>query len=144
MPFMAGEEQRSGGQADGIRWLRILGIGLLAELALSVVAVPFAFMPGGRDVMMYAVVPATLILFIPFGYWAARPLRSRFVLHGLLTGAVGVVLYIVLILGATSLPGAPPMDWATSFSPSYLLTHALKLVGGALGGALAARKSRGG
>lgn len=141
MPFMAGEEERSGGHVGGIRWLRILGIGLLAELALSVVAVPFAAVQGGQDLMMYAVVPATPVLFVLFGYWAARPLRSRFVLHGLLTGAVGVVLYIVLIVGATSLPGAPPMDWGKSFAPSYLLTHALKLAGGTIGGWLAARNN---
>ena len=137
---MAGEEETSGARPSGIRWLRVLLIGLAAELLLSFVAMPFALMPNGQDYMLYAVIPATPILFAGFGYWAARPLRDRFLLHGLLTGAVGVVLYIVLIGGATSLPGAPPMDWSVSFSPAYLLTHALKLVGGALGGWLAGRR----
>ena len=40
----------------------------------------------------------------------------------------------------SSLPGAPPFDASVSFSPAYLLTHGLKLVGGGIGGWLAGRK----
>jgi small-conductance mechanosensitive channel len=134
-------ERQSLGRLTEIRWLRVLLIGLAAEFALSFVALPFAFLPNGQAMLNIVIVPAALIVFTLFGYWVARPLQDRFVLHGILMGAVGVVLYIVLIFGASFLPGAPPLDLSVSFSAAYLLTHTLKLVGGGLGGWLAARKS---
>jgi hypothetical protein len=81
-----------------------------------------------------------LVVFVPFGLWVARPLHGRFVLHGVLMGAAGIIFYNAMNFGATSLPGAPALDLAKLFSPLYLLSHALKLVGGGIGGWLAGRK----
>lgn len=97
-------ERQSSERRTGLRWLRRLRsllIGLAAEFALSLVAVPFAVLRTGQ-----------------------------------------AVLYIVLLFGASALPGAPSLDLSVSFSPAYLATHALKLVGGGIGGWLAAGKSR--
>ncbi|MBO9574464.1 MAG: hypothetical protein J7494_01885 [Sphingobium sp.] len=136
---MAGDGDSSTGRAGGIRWLRVLLIGLAAELVLSLVAIPFALMPDGQALLNIVIMPAALILFVPFGYWVARPLAGRFVLHGVLMGLAGVVAYNALVFGALSLPGAPPMNLAELLSPTYLLTHGLKLVGGGIGGFLVAR-----
>ena len=128
-------------QAERIRWLRILLIGIAAEVALSIVVIPFALL-GGQKLLDIVIEPATLIVYVPFGLWVARPLHGRCVLHGILMGAVAVLFYNALNFGASSLPGAPALDLTKIFSPLYLLSHALKLVGGGIGGWLASRGKR--
>ncbi|HEY1125903.1 MAG TPA: hypothetical protein VGE65_09735 [Sphingobium sp.] len=128
-------------QVEPVRWLRVLLMGLAAEVALMIIVIPFALL-GGERLLDIAVGPVTLIVFALFGFVIARPLSGRHVLHGALMGAAGVLIYNALILSATSLPGAPPLDVARTFSPLYLLSHALKLVGGGIGGWLASRKRR--
>ena len=129
-------------QEERIRWLRVLLFGFLAELALMIVATPIALVPSLTPLLNAVMIPAGLVLFILFGYWAARPQRKVAFATGLLVGVTGVILYNGLVLGAEALPGAPPPDWAKLFSPAYLLTHALKIVGGAIGGWLASRRAQ--
>jgi hypothetical protein len=126
-------------ELGSVRWLRILLIGIAAEFVLMVVVVPF-FLIGGEQAVSIGVSPVTLIVFVPFGLWVARPLQSRFVLHGVLMGAASVIFYNAMNFAATSLPGAPPLNLAQLFSPLYLLSHALKLIGGGIGGWLASRR----
>lgn len=126
-------------ELGSVRWLRALLIGIAAEFALMIVVAPL-YLIGGQEAVNIGVSPATLVVFVPFGLWAARPLQSRFVLHGVLMGAAGVIFYNAMNFGATSLPGAPPLNLAQLFSPLYLLSHALKLIGGGIGGWLASRR----
>ncbi|MBO9669989.1 MAG: hypothetical protein J7485_05690 [Sphingobium sp.] len=126
-------------QGQSIRWLRVLLIGIAAEFGLMLVVAPL-YLIGGQEAVNLGVAPATLVVFIPFGIWVARPLKDRFVLHGVLMGAAAVVFYNVMNFGATSVPGAPPLNVAQLFSPLYLLSHVFKLVGGGIGGWLASRR----
>jgi hypothetical protein len=128
-------------QMGRIHWLRVLLIGVAAEVTLSITVIPFALL-GGQSLLNIVIEPATLIVFVLFGFWVARRLTGRFVLHGVLMGAVAVLFYNALNFGASSLPGAPALDLAKIFSPLYLLSHALKLVGGGIGGWLAERKKQ--
>ena len=62
----------------------------------------------------------------------------------MLTGAVGVLLYLGMMLAGSTAPGAPPGAFAATLTPAYLIAHVLKLLGGWIGGVLAARAARGG
>lgn len=62
-------------------------------------------------------------------------------LNGLVAGSWGIVLYVALTL---AMQGAVAgFDFESSLRPAYLLAHALKIVGGGIGGWLAARKAAG-
>ncbi len=126
----------------GIRWLRVVIAGLAAEVALMVVAAAAYALPDPQRAIDIAIGPASFAAMALFGYWAARPLARLQPLHGLLTGAVGVLLYVVLMLGASLAPGAPAGAFAATLTPAYLLAHVLKLLGGWIGGTLAARAGR--
>ena len=125
-----------------IRWLRALLAGFLAELVLVVVAVPVYMLPARATALAVAMPPASFVVFAAFGYWAARGAGARFAVHGLLTAVLGILLYFVMMFGALSIPGAPPIDYSAIFAPANLFAHALKLVGGTIGGVLAARVMR--
>ena len=125
-----------------ISWLRALLAGFLAELVLMAVAVVFYLLPNQAWALPIAIQPASFLAFVAFGYWAARGGSGRFALHGLLTAVLGIALYFALTFAALSLPGAPAMDLSAIFAPANLLAHALKVVGGSIGGMLAGRATR--
>jgi putative membrane protein (TIGR04086 family) len=120
-----------------VRWLRVLIAGFLAEVALIAVAVPLYFLPDRTTALDIGVPPVSFLVLIPFGWWAARGAPRAQVLNGFLAGLAGVVLYLCLT-GIAAV--VADRDLSASFRPAYLLAHALKLAGGALGGWLAARK----
>ena len=65
-----------------------------------------------------------------FGQWAARPLHRQFVLHGVLVAVIASVIYITL----TTASGVPvPL--------LFHLSHGVRLLGGAAGGAYAGRQA---
>jgi hypothetical protein len=61
--------------------------------------------------------------------WASRPLTSGFVRHGLLVGVVAVVLTLGFIVGARP-----------EHRVMYVVSFALRIVGGYVGGAIARRR----
>jgi putative membrane protein (TIGR04086 family) len=123
--------------APAIRWFRVVLAGFLAEVALIAVAVPLFFLPNSQTALNLGIPPASFVVLAAFGWWAARGAPRSHVLNGFLAGLSGVVLYLALaIVGALASHRDP---WA-SLTPAYLLAHALKLAGGAVGGWLAARK----
>ena len=126
-------------QAGSVRWLRVILIGIAAEIALMVVVIPL-YLLGGDAAVNIGIEPATLVVFVAFGLWTARPLQDRFVLHGVLMGVAAIIFYNAMNFGGSAIPGAPPLDLAKLFSPLYLLSHVLKLVGGGIGGWLVARR----
>jgi len=134
---MSVQASASSARPSAIRWVRVLLAGFLAEVALILVAVPLYFMPNPQTTLNLAIPPASFLAFIAFGYWAARGARKAWVLNGFLAGLAAVLLYIGLAVGATA---ATHRDLWASFTPAYLLAHALKMAGGALGGLLAARR----
>jgi putative membrane protein (TIGR04086 family) len=110
----------------GIRWLRVLLAGFLAEVLVIALVIPFALLLGKNTLTYTAPVASFLACFV-FAIWVGRRLDSRFALHGILVGVVATLIYVALTRG-----GPEP--------PAYLVAHALKLLGGAAGGLVAARR----
>jgi len=112
--------------AGRIRWGWIVAGGLLAEAAILIVVLPFAFVEGGEQILLYAVPPVCLVMTFIFGRWTGNRVDSRFVLHGTLAGAVAAIVYIAL-------------TWGQTLPSSYLVAHVLKVIGGAAGGYVVSR-----
>jgi|SRR5579883_2928752 len=110
-----------------IRWLRVLGIGFLSELAVFAVFVPSTVLLGTVPGMYSAVVASFVMPFL-FGMWAARKVDAHQILHGALVGVVGILIYLAL----TQLQPEPLL---------YVFAHFLKLAGGAAGGYVVQRRS---
>jgi hypothetical protein len=109
-----------------IQWGRVLLAAFLMELVLFAIAVPL-YLSGAGRVLVYVVPPAALIATFAMTVWLGRKITSKFVLHGVLIGVVGTLLYV-------GLTRAQPEPW------QYLVAHALKIVGGAVGGMVLARR----
>ena len=109
-----------------IQWGRVLLAAFLMELVLFVIAVPL-FLSGAGRVLVYVVPPAALIATFAITVWLGRRINSNFVLHGVLIGVVGTLMYV-------GLTRAQPEPW------QYWVAHALKVVGGAAGGMVLARR----
>ena len=109
-----------------IQWGRVLLAAFLMELVLFAIAVPL-FLSGAGRVLVYVVPPAALIATFAITVWLGRRINSKFVLHGVLIGIVGTLMYV-------GLTRAQPEPWP------YWVAHALKVVGGAAGGMVLARR----
>jgi putative membrane protein (TIGR04086 family) len=110
-------------------WVRALLGAVLAEVALFAIAVAAYVLPNGAAALVYVVPPACLVLTALFGYWVARKAGNRFILHGLLVGVIAALIYIGL-------------TWGKSLPMAYVISHFLKVLGGAAGGFLAQMKAR--
>jgi hypothetical protein len=110
-----------------IHWLRALIGGFLAEAAVFVIVIPILLTAGQRPLLYVAPVASLLMCFL-FAIWVGRGVQSHFVLHGILVGVVATLIYVALTR-------AKPEPSA------YILAHVLKIVGGAVGGFVAARKN---
>ena len=109
-----------------LQWGRVLHVAFLMELVLFAIAIPLT-LTGARRVSLYVVPPAALIATFAFTVWFGRTIKSRFILHGVLIGIVGTLMYV-------GLTRARPEPW------QYLVANALKVVGGAAGGMVLARR----
>jgi hypothetical protein len=109
-----------------IQWGRILLAALLMELVLFAIAIPLN-LTGLRNVALYAVPPAALIATLAITIWLGRGIRSKLVLHGILIGVAGTLMYVALTRGQ-------PEPW------QYLVANSLKIVGGAAGGFILAQQ----
>jgi putative membrane protein (TIGR04086 family) len=112
----------------GIRWLRVLLAGFLAEVSVIAIVLPIALL-FGKNTLSYSAPAASLLACFVFAAWAGRRLTSRFVLHGILVGLAATLIYVALTRAAPE-------------PPAYLVAHALKLLGGAAGGFVAARRQK--
>jgi hypothetical protein len=109
-----------------IQWGRVLFAAFLMEVILIGIAVPL-FMSGAGRVLVYVIPPAAFFATFFVTVWLGRKIKSQFVLHGILIGVVGTLMYIALTR-------AQPEPW------QYWLAHALKIAGGAAGGMVLARR----
>jgi hypothetical protein len=109
-----------------IQWRRVLLAAFLMELVLFAIAIPL-YLGGEGRVLVYVVPPAALIATFAITVWVGRGIKSNFVLHGVLIGVVGTLMYVALTR-------AQPEPW------QYWVAHALKVVGGAAGGMVLARR----
>jgi hypothetical protein len=115
----------------GIRWWRLIGGGFFIELALTAVAIVF-YSTGQEQLLTMVVPPATLVVAVVFGAWAARGTASP-LLNGTLAGVASFVIYGLLLLGNVLFAPQQP-DLTLSLSPSYLASHVFKVLGAAGGG----------
>ena len=112
--------------ANRIHWIRAMIGGFLAEAAVFVVVIP-VLMTAGQHALLFVAPVASLVMCFLLAIWVGRHLESRFVLHGILVGVVATVIYVALTR-------------AQPEPPAYLLAHALKILGGAAGGFVSARR----
>src|SRR5579859_6391455 len=109
-----------------IQWGRVLLGAFLMEVVLIAIALPLFFGGMGR-VLVYVIPPAAFLATYAVTLWLGRGIHSKFVVHGLLIGVVGTLMYIGLTRGR-------PEPW------QYWLAHGLKVIGGAAGGMALARR----
>ena len=127
--------------ARGLRWGRALLAAFLAEVALVAIAAPiYAGMGAASTHALNIVIPlASFVAFLAAGYWSALPVPGRGMVQGALTGVWAVVLYIALgLVASLFVRGTGVVD---GFTTPYLNAHALKVIGGAIGGWLVSRKA---
>jgi hypothetical protein len=109
-----------------IQWGRVVLAAFLMEVVLIAIAVPL-FRSGAGGVLVYVIPPAALIATFIITVWIGRGIHSKFVLHGVLIGIVGTLMYVALTR-------AKPEPW------QYWAAHALKIIGGAAGGVVLERR----
>ena len=115
-----------------IHWGRVVIAGLLAEALLIpvflIVSQPLAS-PAGAAVGL----GGGFVFMLLAALWAAQKIESRFVLHGILVGISAVVFYTIgnIVRGQLHFAG---------HSVFFYLAHIAKILGGAAGGFLAARR----
>lgn len=124
-----------------LRWLRALLAAIVGEAVLMLVAIPvYSAMPqaDATSLLSLIVPPASFVAFVAAGYWSAKPVRAVGLLQGALAGLIAVVFYVALgFVASLFVAGTSVTD---GFTPAYLAAHALKILGGALGGWLVSRK----
>jgi putative membrane protein (TIGR04086 family) len=109
-----------------MRWGWILLGGFLAELLVFAIVIPLS-LAAGQASLLYSAPPASFVGTFVFGIWVARRASDRRLLHGFLVGVAATVIYIAISRGQPE-PAA------------YIIAHGLKLLGGAAGGWIAAKR----
>jgi hypothetical protein len=109
-----------------IQWGRVLLAAFLMEVILFAIAIPL-FLGGVGRLLVYVVPPVALVATFAVTVWLGRSIKTKFVLHGVLIGVVGTLIYIAITR-------AQPEPW------QYWVAHALKVVGGAAGGTVLAQR----
>jgi hypothetical protein len=109
-----------------IQWGRVLLAAFLMEVILFAIAIPLSLGGAGR-LLVYVVPPVALVATFAVTVWLGRTIKTKFVLHGVLIGIVGTLIYIAITR-------AQPEPW------QYWVAHALKVVGGAAAGMVLAQR----
>jgi hypothetical protein len=105
--------------------------GLLTEAILMVVFFISLAIGMPADVGSAIAVVGSFVLPLWFATILGRRLRARFVLHGLLIGGAAFAIYMAMYAaGRVFQPEAGPQPAV------YWIAHALKFIGGALGGVI--------
>jgi hypothetical protein len=92
---------------SGIRWIRVVVVGILLELALVAVLVPIGEIFGapsglGRNqtgnyrVFLTAIPVACFVLGYLAGTIVVRKVPAHFAAHGLLAGVIGTAFYLIM------------------------------------------------
>jgi hypothetical protein len=107
-----------------IQWLQVVLGGMAVEAGLFVIAIAFYFLPNGSAALLYVVPVACLCTTLVLGFWVARRAQGLFILHGTLVGIVAASIYLAL-------------TWGRTLPTAYIVSHFLKVIGGAFGGLIA-------
>jgi predicted permease len=125
-----------------IHWRLILLAGFLSELAVFAIffallalarlaGVPEVARPMSTLDYIDAMVSSFGMVFV-FTLWVGKRIESGFVVHGILIGLVGILLFLALIFALSGSIAQPLL---------YVVAHALKLLGGVAGGLVAQKRS---
>jgi hypothetical protein len=126
-----------------IHWKLILIAGLSAEatvfaifflllFAAAAAGVPGIARPMGTLDYIDAIVSSFATVFL-FTLWVGKRIESGFVLHGVLIGVFGIVLFGIMWIATTRSLSQPVL---------YVVAHGLKIVGGIAGGLVAEKRKR--
>ena len=110
-----------------IRWGWVLLGALLANVAVTAIITPIAIVDG-QERLGYVAPPASFVGVLLVGWWIARKAPQRAVLHGLLVGFIAMLVYL-------------PIEFSQEVTFAHYLSSALKVLGGAVGGLIAARRA---
>jgi hypothetical protein len=110
-----------------IRWGWVLLGALLANVAVTAIITPIAIV-NGPERLGYVAPPASFVGVLLVGWWIARKAPQRAVLHGLLVGLIAMLAYL-------------PIEMSQEVTFAHYLSSALKMLGGAVGGFIAARRA---
>ena len=126
-----------------IRWKWIVVGGLLAEAAVMAIffLLLFVAMAAGvpeiaRPMTTLDYIDAVVMSFLSMlvvTIWVGKRVDSAFVLHGVLIGAFGILLFSVMWVATTGSFAQPAL---------YVVAHGLKIVGGIAGGLIAEKRNR--
>jgi hypothetical protein len=116
------------GTQQDIRWGRISLAAVLVEAVLLAVILPLNAVSG--ELAYYSVPVLVFATAYGAGWWVARPLAGRFVLHGVLVAVCASAIYVALTIAMGVFASVPLL---------YHFSHGLRVIGGAAGAALAAR-----
>jgi len=125
-----------------IHWRLVLLAGLLSELAVfaiffallalaSLAGVPEVARPMSTLDYIDAMVSSFGMVFV-FTLWVGKRIESGFVVHGMLIGLVGILLFLALIFALSGSIAQPLL---------YVVAHGLKLLGGIAGGLVAQKRT---
>lgn len=113
---------------SNLRWGRVIIGGVGAELAVFAIVFPVLHFFGQRAFLVSILVASAAMPFI-FALWMCRRVKSYFVLHGLLVGVVAALVYMIVA-------------WGQPEPLVYKIAHALKVIGGLLGGVVATLRAK--
>ena len=118
-------------------WRRVIIYGVLIEAVLIVIFIAglaIGVTAAGNTALALV---GSFVLPLLFATILGRRLRARFVFHGVFIGAVAFALFMTMnLIGRLFQPDAPPQPVA------YWIAHALKFIGGGIGGAIARSRSK--
>ena len=118
-----------------IRWGSVLVSAALIEVTMIALWIPLR--QYGQNVVTAAVLVTSFVLPLLSAIRVSSRAQAHFVLHGVLIGAVAILMYLAMAeAGRRFGPPQGPQPFA------YTVAHGLKLLGGALGGAIASRRAR--
>ncbi|HEX5420508.1 MAG TPA: hypothetical protein VFY39_10955 [Gammaproteobacteria bacterium] len=118
----------------GIRWGSVILSAVLTEAVMIALVIPLR--QYGQDPITVMALMGSFFLPLLFAIWVGRRAHGWFVLQGVLIGVFAILIYLALAeVGRRFGPPQPPQPFA------YTIAHGLKLVGGALGGVIAARRA---
>jgi hypothetical protein len=126
-----------------IRWKLIVLAGLFAEATVfavfflllfvaTVAGVPEIARPFSTLDYIDALVSSFVTVFL-FSLWVGKRIESAFVLHGVLIGALGILLFGIIWVATTGSLVQPAL---------YVVAHGLKILGGVTGGLVAQKRER--
>jgi hypothetical protein len=126
-----------------IRWKLIVLAALFAEatvfavfflllFAAAAAGVPEVARPMSTLDYIDAMVSSFVTVFL-FSLWIGKRIESGFVLHGVLIGAVSILLFGIMWVSTTGSLAQPAL---------YVVAHGLKVLGGVAGGLVAQKRKR--